>query len=60
MTGGYALLAYPARYGDSGVMTFMVNSQGIVFEKNLGSNTAVLARAIEQYDPDATWRVPVD
>jgi hypothetical protein len=60
MTGDYALLAYPARYGDSGVMTFMVNSQGIVFEKNLGSNTAVLARAIEQYDPDATWRVPVD
>jgi Protein of unknown function (DUF2950) len=60
MTGGFALLAYPAEYGDSGVMTFMVNDQGIVFEKNLGPGTAALARAIEQYDPDESWRVPAD
>ena len=60
MTDGFALLAYPAEYGDSGVMTFMVNGQGIVFEKNLGPGTAALARAIEQYDPDESWRVPAD
>jgi len=60
MSGGFALLAYPAEYGDSGVMTFMVNDQGIVFEKNLGPRTAALARAIEQYNPDESWRVPAD
>ncbi len=60
MSGGFALLAYPAKYGDSGVMTFMVNDQGIVFEKNLGPRTAALAPAIDQYDPDETWRVPAD
>ena len=60
MTRGFALLAYPVEYGDSGVMTFMVNEQGIVFEKNLGRGTAALARAIEQYDPDESWRVPAD
>ena len=60
MTGGFALFAYPAEYGDSGVMTFTVNDQGIVFEKNLGPGTTALARAIEQYDPDQSWRVPAD
>lgn len=60
MTGGFALLAYPAEYGDSGVMTFMVNEQGIAFEKNLGPGTAALARAIDQYDPDESWRVAAD
>jgi len=60
MTGGFALLAYPAEYGDSGVMTFTVNDQGIVFEKNLGPGTTAVARAIEQYDPDQSWRVPAD
>ncbi len=60
MTGGFALLAYPAEYGDSGVMTFMVSEQGIVFEKNLGPGTASLARTIDQYDPDESWRVAAD
>jgi len=60
MTGGFALLASPAEYGDSGVMTFMVNDQGIVFEKNLGPETRALAHAIEQYDPDGSWRVATD
>lgn len=55
MTGGFALVAYPARYGVSGVMTFMVNQRGIVYEKNLGPQTEEIARAITKYDPDKTW-----
>ncbi len=55
MTRGFALVAYPARYGVSGVMTFMVNQRGIVYEKNLGPQTEEIARAITKYDPDETW-----
>lgn len=58
MTGGFALLAFPARYGDSGVMTFMVNQTGIVFEKNLGAATAKIASHISEYDPDHSWTAP--
>lgn len=57
MSGGFALLAYPARYGNSGVMTFIVNQNGIVREKNFGSHTAATTRAIRQYDPDPSWRI---
>ena len=55
MTGGFALLAYPARYGNSGIMTFVVSRDGIVFEKNLGPQTAAIAAKIELYDPDSSW-----
>jgi Protein of unknown function (DUF2950) len=58
MTEGFGLLAYPARYGDSGLMTFVVNQDGIVFQKNLGPQTAAIARAIDQYDPDSSWTAP--
>jgi hypothetical protein len=58
MTRGFALVAYPATYGDSGVMTFIVNQSGIVFEKNLGAATARIAQQIMQYDPDSSWRAP--
>ena len=58
MTAGFALVAYPAVYADSGVMTFIVSHNGIVFEKNLGSRTESLARRIERFDPDAGWRTP--
>jgi len=58
MSGGFALLAFPAKWGDSGVMTFMVNQGGIVFEKNLGPDTAELARKITEYDPDLSWSIP--
>ena len=58
MTGGYALLAYPAKWGDSGIMTFVVNQDGIVFEKNLGPETDRLAREITAYDPDLSWSAP--
>jgi hypothetical protein len=57
MTRGFALLAFPARYGDSGVMTFIVNHNGIVYEKNLGPGTAKIARRITQFEPDESWNV---
>jgi hypothetical protein len=56
MTGGFALLAYPATYGDSGIMTFVVNQDGIVYQNNLGLATLQLARQITQYDPDPSWQ----
>jgi hypothetical protein len=55
MIGGFALIAYPAKWGDSGVMTFAVNQDGVVYQKNLGRDTAAIARRITGFDPDATW-----
>lgn len=56
MTGGFALVAYPASYRDSGVMTFIVNQDGQVYQKDLGPNTDQIAGQMEAYDPDATWQ----
>jgi hypothetical protein len=56
MIGGFALVAYPAQYGVSGVMTFIVNHEGVVYQKNLGPNTAAIARAMKQFNPDDTWQ----
>jgi Protein of unknown function (DUF2950) len=56
MTGGFALIAYPATPGDSGVMTFIVNQDGIVYQKNFGPETRRIAAAITQYDPDPSWK----
>jgi hypothetical protein len=55
MIGGFAVVAYPAEYGNSGVMTFIVNHDGKVFQKNLGSNTASIAKGMKEYNPDKTW-----
>jgi len=55
MTGGFAAIAWPASYGKGGVMTFIVNQQGIVFQKDLGEGTAAAAAAITAYNPDETW-----
>jgi hypothetical protein len=55
MIGGFAVVAYPAEYGNSGVMTFIVNHDGKVFQKNLGKNTASAAKSMKQYDPDSSW-----
>lgn len=55
MTGGYALLAWPAGYGASGIMSFQVNQDGDVFQKDLGPETSRLAAQIVQFDPDLTW-----
>jgi hypothetical protein len=56
MIGGFALVAYPAQYGNSGVMTFIVNQDGAVYQKNLGKDTAKIAQAIKLFDPDKTWK----
>ena len=55
MIGGFALVAYPAEYGVSGVMTFIVNHDGIVYQKNLGEKTGRIVKGMKQYDPDETW-----
>ncbi len=56
LTRGFALVAYPASYGKSGVMTFVVNQAGVVFQKDLGSKTAQAAAALKAYDPDDSWK----
>ena len=60
MVAGFALFAWPAEYGDSGVMSFLVGNDGIVLEADLGPDTAERARAITAYDPDPTWRRTTD
>ncbi len=55
MTGGFALVAYPVGYGTSGIKTFQVNEQGVVFEKDLGPRTAEIAAKMDAYDPDDSW-----
>ena len=58
MIGGFALIAYPAEYGNSGVMTFMVNHAGIVYQKDLGRQTEAIAKRVTLFDPDQTWKKP--
>jgi hypothetical protein len=55
MIAGFALVAWPAEWGNTGVMTFIVNQQGKVYQKNLGPKTAKIAKVIAAYDPDDTW-----
>jgi hypothetical protein len=54
--GGFAVLAYPASYGLSGVKTFIVNHDGVVFEKDLGATTGSAAAALTLFDPDKSWQ----
>jgi hypothetical protein len=56
MVLGFAMVAYPAHYGASGIMTFIVNQNGIVYEKDLGKNTARTAAAMKLYNPDKSWK----
>ncbi|MDR3722293.1 MAG: DUF2950 domain-containing protein [Candidatus Acidoferrales bacterium] len=60
MTGGFAFVAYPAEYRSSGVMTFIVGEDGVVYRKDLGKNTAVLAKAMKDYSPDSSWKKDED
>lgn len=60
MIGGFALVAWPAEYGDSGIMTFIVNQQGRVYQKDLGAKTDRQAPAMNDYDPDSSWSVSPD
>ena len=57
MTRGFALIAFPATYGDLGIVSFIVNENGIVFEKNLGPHTALIAAHMNTYDPDLSWKI---
>jgi hypothetical protein len=60
MIGGFAVVAYPATYGNSGVVTFIVNHDGVVYEKDLGKNTEKDAAAISKFDPDKNWKKVAD
>jgi len=57
MIGGFAIVAWPAEYGETGIMTFMVNQQGKVYQKNLGLKTGKIAAAMKEYNPDKTWTI---
>ena len=57
MIGGFALVAWPVEYGVSGIMTFIINQDGVVYEKDLGVNTGVTAKAMSKYNPDKSWRM---
>jgi hypothetical protein len=56
MTEGFAFVAYPAKYRSSGVMTFIVAADGVVYQKDLGKKTDVLAKAMKEYNPDSSWQ----
>jgi len=56
MIGGFALVAHPAEYGNSGIMTFIVNHDGVVYQKDLGKNTETIVSTMTKYDPDETWK----
>jgi len=60
MTGGFALVAYPVQYGSTGIMTFVVGQDGRVYERDLGAKTDEIARAMQDYDPDSSWKVVTD
>ena len=55
LTEGFALVAWPADYGASGVQTFIVNQDGVVFQKDLGEDTATVVESIQKFDPDSSW-----
>ena len=55
MVGGFAIVAWPVKYGETGIMTFQVNHDGVVYEKDLGPNTATAVGTIQLYNPDKTW-----
>lgn len=57
LTGGFALLAYPATWGNSGIMSFLVNQDGVVYQKDLGAQTTQLAEQTVEYNPDSSWSV---
>lgn len=57
MTGGFAFVAYPAEYGNSGVMTFIINQDGVLLQKDLGKTTAESASSMSEFDPDPSWTI---
>jgi hypothetical protein len=57
MTGGFAFIAYPEKYGDTGIATFMINQNGVLFDKDFGNGTTDAATALTDFNPDKTWTV---
>jgi hypothetical protein len=57
MTGGFAMVAYPAGYGSSGIKTFIISHDGVVYEKDLGKETASIAQGMKQFNPDSSWHI---
>ncbi|MNT79220.1 hypothetical protein D3C72_2185330 [compost metagenome] len=55
MSRGFALVAWPAHYGDSGVMSFMISHEGQIFQKDLGPDSEKAALAMTRFDPDSSW-----
>jgi len=55
MVGGFAFVAYPAEYGNSGVMTFIINQDGVLLQKDLGKTTTEIASVMNEFDPDNSW-----
>jgi hypothetical protein len=55
MTGGFALIAWPAEFDSSGIMSFLVGPDGVVYQKDLGLSTQRIAVAVKTFDPDLTW-----
>ena len=56
LVNGFALVAYPSAWGNSGIMTFIINQEGVVFQKDLGANTASVAASMKRFDPDDSWK----
>ena len=56
MIGGFGLVAWPAEYGVSGIKTFLVNQNGVIYEKDLGTGTAKVAPAMMRFNPNRTWK----
>jgi hypothetical protein len=57
MTGGFAFVAYPAEYGNSGVVTFIINQDGVLLQKDLEKDTTATATAMNEFDPDPNWMI---
>jgi hypothetical protein len=60
LTGGFALVAYPEHWDQSGIMTFIVNQDGKVYQRNLGEKTCQIAGAMKEYNPDTEWTLVPD
>ncbi len=56
MNAGFALIAWPAKWGDTGIMSFMVSHDGVLYQKNLGPNGGAVARGMQRFDPDDSWQ----
>ena len=57
MTGGFAFIAYPKKHGDTGIATFIINQNAVLYDKDLGNSTSDIATTLKDFNPDKTWTV---